>query len=132
MPKNMEVAQFVGIENILKGVIEDKDGSLVTIKVNDSAIQAVSDCAIGEKVYALIRPEDITFTPTKDKTSARNMFRGEITKMTQVGQLVRIEVDCGFGLLGVITKTSAEELDIDIGKKIYGSFKATAIHVIRR
>ncbi len=132
MPRNMEVAQFVGIENILKGVIEDKDGSLVTIKVNDSAIQAVSDCAIGEEVYALIRPEDITFTPTKGKTSARNMFRGEITRMTQVGQLVRIEADCGFGLLGVITKTSAEELDIDIGKKVYGSFKATAIHVIRR
>ncbi|MBN2462371.1 MAG: hypothetical protein JXB43_02080 [Dehalococcoidia bacterium] len=45
---------------------------------------------------------------------------------------MRIEVDCGFDLLGVITKTSAEELDIDIGKKVYGSFKATAIYVIRR
>lgn len=132
MPKNTEVAEFVGVENILKGVISEKDDNLVTIQVNDSTIQAVSDFEIGEAVYAFIRPEDITFTQTKDRTSARNMFHGKVKMMTQVGPLVRIEVDCGLDLLGVITKMSAEELDIDIGKKVYASFKATAIHVIRR
>jgi len=132
MPKNMEVAQFVGAENILKGIIADKDGSLVNIKVNDSTIQAVSDCEIGESVYALIRPEDITFTQAKDRSSARNVFRGKITRIGSLGPLIRIEVDCGFDVLGVITKMSAEELDLDIGKKVYASFKATAVHVIRR
>jgi len=132
MPRNMEVAKFVGVENIFKGVIEDKDDSLVTIKVNDSAIQAVSDCELGEPVYALIRPEDVTFTQAKDRSSARNVFRGEITRIASVGPLIRIEVDCGFALLGVITKMSAEELDLDIGKRVYASFKATAVHVIRR
>jgi molybdopterin-binding protein len=131
-PKNMEVAEFVGIENILKGAIADKDDNLVTIQVNSSTIQAISDYEIGEAVYALIRPEDITFTLAKDKTSARNLFEGKITKIASVGPLVRIEVDCGFGLLGVVTKISAEELDLDIGKKVYASFKATAVHVIKR
>ena len=131
-PKNMEVAQFVGVENILKGTILEKYDNLVTIQVNTSTIQAVSGFEIGDAVHALIRPEDITFTLAKDKTSARNMFQGKVTRMSQLGPLVRIEVDCGFDLLGVITKMSAEELGLDIGKKIYASFKATAVHTIKR
>jgi tungstate transport system ATP-binding protein len=43
LPTNTEVAEFVGVENILKGVMVEKDDNLVTIKVNNSAIQAISD-----------------------------------------------------------------------------------------
>ena len=132
LPTNMEVAQFVGVENILKGVIVDKDDNLVTIQVNSSTLQAISDYEIGEAVYALIRPEDITFTLAKDKTSARNVFEGKITKIASVGPLVRIEVDCGFPLLGVITKRSAEELGLKVGGRIRASSKATAVHTIKR
>ncbi len=131
-PKSKEVAEFVGMENILSGVIAARDGELVTIKINDSTIQAISDYQIGEKVHALIRPEEITFSSSKDVSSARNIFEGIVTRMTTLEPLVRIEVDCGFPLLGVITKRSAEELGFDIGKRIYASFKATAIHVIKR
>jgi tungstate transport system ATP-binding protein len=132
LPTNMEVAEFVGVENILKGVIIDKEDSLVTIQVNSSTIQAISDYETGEAVYALVRPEDVIFTLAKGKTSARNVFVGEIMKITSVGPLVRIEVDCGFPLLGVITKRSAEELDLKVGGRIHASSKATAVHVIKR
>jgi molybdopterin-binding protein len=128
----MEVAEFVGVENILKGVIVDKEDNLVTIQVNRSIIQAISAYEIGEAVYALIRPEDVIFTLAKSKTSARNVFEGKITKIASVGPLVRIEVDCGFPLLGVITKRSAEELELKVGGRIHASSKATAVHVIKR
>jgi len=132
LPTNMEVAEFVGVENILRGVIMDKEDNLVSIQVNGSTVQAISDYEIGDAVYALIRPEDITFTLAKGRTSARNVFKGKIIKMTAVGPLVRIEVDCSFPLLGVMTKRSAEELGLNIGQRIHASSKATAIHVIKR
>jgi tungstate transport system ATP-binding protein len=132
LPTNMEVAEFVGVENILKGVIKDKDDNLVTIQINSSTIQAISDCEIGEAVYALIRPEDIIFTLAKGKTSARNIFVGKITKIIPVGPLVRIEVDCGFPLLGAVTKRSADELGLKVGGKIHANSKATAVHVLKR
>jgi tungstate transport system ATP-binding protein len=132
LPTNMEVAEFVGVENILKGTIIDKDDNLVTIQVNSSTLQAISDYEKGEAVYALIRPEDVIFTLAKNKTSARNVFEGKITKIASVGPLVRIEVDCGFPLLGVITKRSAEELGLKVGGRIHASSKATAVHVIKR
>ena len=132
LPNSREVAEFIGIENILGGVVIEKDDNLATIEVNGSIIQAISDYAVGDRVYVLIRPENITFTLAKDTSSARNVFKGKITRTTPVGPLVRIEVDCGFSLLGVVTKRSAEELDLSIGKEVYASFKATAIHILKR
>jgi len=130
-PSNKEVAEFVGVENILSGIISQKDGALVAIDVDGNTIEAISEFSVGDKVYVIIRPEDITFTLAKETSSARNVFQGEIARMTTVGQLARIEVDCGFPLLGVLTKRSAEELNLNLGKKIYASFKATAVHVIK-
>ncbi|MFC1937627.1 ABC transporter ATP-binding protein [Chloroflexota bacterium] len=131
-PQSREAAEFVGIENILSGVVTEKDDSLITIDVDGRHIQAVSDYAVGDRVYVLVRPEDITFTLARTTGSARNVFEGKITRMTPVGPLARVEVGCGFPLLGVVTKKSAEELELDIGKVVYASFKATAIHVIQR
>ncbi len=131
-PKNREVAEFVGVENILSGVIVQKDDNLVTIKIDGNAIQAISDFGVGDRVHALIRPEAIIFALSKDVSSARNTFEGRITRMTPLEPLIRIEIDCGFPLLGVVTKRSAEGLGFAIGKRVYASFKATAIHIIKR
>lgn len=131
-PQSREVAELVGVENILAGEITGKENELAIIEVNGHSIQAVSDASLGDRVHALIRPEDITFTYSRDVGSARNVFEGRITRMTLVGPLVRIEVDCGVPLLGVVTAVSAQELDLTVGKQIFASFKATAIHVIKR
>jgi len=130
-PESMQVAEFVGVDNILSGVITDKDGSLVMIDVNGCFIQAISDYEIGEGVHVLIRPEDITISLSRDVSSARNTFGGMITRVLPLGTLVRIEVDCGFPLLGVITKRSVEDLDLTVGKSVYATFKATAVHIIK-
>jgi tungstate transport system ATP-binding protein len=131
-PKCREVAEFIGIENILKGVVLGKEDKLVSIGIDGSLIQAISDYTVGDKVYVVIRPEDIIFSPSHDKSSARNVFQGEIIRINSVGAMVRIEVDCGFPLLGVITRRSAEELNMSIGGSVYASFKATALHVVKR
>lgn len=131
-PGSREVAEFVGVENILDGVVVGWDDGLVNIRVDGGTIQAVSEYAAGDRVHVLLRPEDVTFKLSKDISSARNIFSGRIAKITPVEPLVRIEVDCGFPLLGVVTKMSAQQLGLAVGKQVYASFKATAIHVIRR
>jgi len=132
MPRSKEVAEFVGMENILAGVVKMKDDSLVAVEINGSLIQAISDYEVGEKVHVLIRPEDITLTLSQKTGSARNSFQGQIVKMALVGPLIRIEVDCGFSLLALVTKRSAEELNLSIGKQVHTSFKASAIRILKR
>ncbi|MFC2040868.1 ABC transporter ATP-binding protein [Chloroflexota bacterium] len=131
-PTSLEVAELVGVDNILGGVVVTRDNSLVTLEVNGHTIQAISHFAVGENIYALIRPEDITLTLSRDISSARNNFKGKVTKMTPVGPLFRVEIDCGLPLLVLITKKSAGEMGISIGKEVHASFKATAIQVIKR
>ncbi len=131
-PESTEVAEFVGVDNILSGVIVAKEDNLVTIDVNGCLLQAISDLGIGEKVHALLRPEDVTLTLHKGTTSARNIFEGRITRIFPLGPVSRIEMDCGCPLLAVVTKKSAEELSLIVGSRVYAFFKATAIHVIRR
>jgi tungstate transport system ATP-binding protein len=60
------------------------------------------------------------------------VFGGKIIKIAPMGPLVRIEADCGFPLLGVITKRSAEELGLKVGSIVQASSKATAVHVIKK
>jgi molybdopterin-binding protein len=122
----------VGVENMLGGVIASNTEGIVDIKIDGNAIEAVSSFGAGEKVHACIRPEEITLARTKESTSARNTFNGEITRIVLFGPLARIELDCGFPLVALITKRSAEEMNLQTGNRIYASFKATGVHVIKK
>jgi tungstate transport system ATP-binding protein len=131
-PRNREVAEFVGVENIIDGVIVSSEERVVTIESGGRLIEAISDYALGEKVSVCIRPEDITLALTRLSSSARNSFEGEITWVVAMGPLARVEVDCGFPLVALVTRRSAEEMGLTKGKRIYATFKATAAHVIKR
>ncbi|HEY82522.1 MAG TPA: ABC transporter ATP-binding protein [Dehalococcoidia bacterium] len=131
-PRNREVAEFVGVENIIDGVIISSEERVVTIESGGKLIEAISDYALGEKVSVCVRPEDITLALTRLSSSARNSFEGEITWVVSMGPLARVEVNCGFPLVALVTRRSAEEMGLAKGRRIYATFKATAAHVIRR
>jgi len=131
-PKSRKVAEFVGVENILTGVIQKKVGDLATIRVGENTLEAISDYSRDDTVDVLVRPEDIIFTLSSDPSSARNVLKGKITRMIPTGSLFRLEIDCGFPLQGILTRSSAQELNLSVGKSIFANFKATAIHTIKR
>lgn len=132
-PNSTEVAEFVGVENMLPGTVTTKDEELVTVDVNGHQVEAVSKHNIGDKVYVLIRPEDLTFSFKKEPSSARNHIGGDISRMTPLGPLVRIELDCqGFSLFGILTRRSVTDMNLSIGSHLDASFKVTAIHIITR
>ena len=83
-------------------------------------------------MYACIRPEDVTLAPSKAISSARNSLAGEISRVVLTGSLVHVEVDCGFSLIALVTKKSAEELNLKSGNRVYASFKASAVHIIKK
>jgi molybdopterin-binding protein len=129
-PGDLRVARFVGVENILKGRVNSNREGLVHIDVHGRDVEAIANGYPGDEVHLCIRPEDITLSLSGASTSARNSFSGEIAGLALSGALARVELDCGFPLVALITKQSAEELGLQIGKQAYVSFKATAVHVI--
>jgi len=131
-PGSREVAEFVGMENMIDGVISTCEEELAVIHVDGGTVEAVSSCSAGEKVLVGIRPEDVTVALTKLSSSARNCLVGTITYIVFDGPLCRIGIDCGFPLVALVTRKSAEEMDLQKGKLVYATFKAVSIHVIRR
>ena len=133
LPRSREVAEFVGVDNIIDGEIVSSEEGMVAVKIRyNKIIEAISNYPVGEAVCACVRPEDITLTPAKTTSSARNSFLGQITGVVSMGPLSRIEINCGFRLVSLVTKRSAEELGLDKGKQVYATFKATGVHVIKR
>ena len=131
-PLNREIAGFVGMENIVDGTVVSNEDKIATVNVNGNIVEAISDFAAGTEVSVCVRPEDVTVSRAKISSSARNSFAGEITRTISMGPLVRVEIDCGFPLVSLVTKRSAGELNLVNGEPVYATFKATVVHVIRR
>jgi tungstate transport system ATP-binding protein len=131
-PQNEEVAHFVGMENIIEGVIIGNNEGIATANIGGNAIQAVSSYPVGKEVYACIRPEDITLALSSTQSSARNSFQAKVAQVTFLGPLSRVEINCGFRLVALVTKMSAEELNLQVGKEVYATFKATGVHIMER
>ena len=132
LPRNREIAELVGVENILEGRITSNEEGMVTVDIGGNVVEGVSGLGPGQAVCACIRPEEVTLALSPPATSARNCFPGKITRMVSFGPLVRVEVDCGFPLVALVTRRSVEELDLRGGGRIYASFKATGVHILTR
>jgi len=131
-PQNEQVAHFVGMENIMKGVISASSEGIVMVNIGGNALQAVSSYPVGKEVYACIRPEDITLAPILHRSSARNSFQAKVSRVTTLGPLSRVEIDCGFHLVALVTKISTEELNLQEGREVYATFKATGVHIMEK
>ena len=133
-PVDEFVASFVGVETILSGKVIRRNGGSIIASVEGKEIEAVGDARLGETVVLCIRPENVTLStpPSREKTSARNVFPGRITKITSLGLYQRVHLDCRFPLVAYVTNHSLEELSLTEGKEVSASFKATAVTVMRR
>jgi tungstate transport system ATP-binding protein len=133
-PADEFVASFVGVETILTGEIVRIGAGTVICRVQDAEIEAVGNVKPGERVVCCIRPEHVTLSTTQtcSGVSARNTFPGKIVRISPMGLFYKISLNCGFLLTAFVTITSAENLALEEGKQIFASFKATAVHLIRR
>ncbi len=133
-PENEFVASFVGVETILTGRVIKKNGGTFVASISGQEIEAVGDVHLGETVVLCIRPENVTLSthPSKVATSARNVFPGRIEKIISLGLYQKVQLHCGFPLVAFVTNHSLENLSLQEGKGVAASFKATAIHVVRR
>lgn len=139
-PNSDFVAEFVGIHNIFPGTIEELTKTYVKVKVNDKLSIFSSDeefcknyknIIIGEKVTVAIRPENIIFSKGRFESSAKNQIRGIVTEIDKKGPVVEISTDVNSTLFkGMLTKSSFENLDIEIGKETYLIFKSLNVRVL--
>ena len=134
-PVDEEVASFVEAGNILHGTITSQSNGLAVIDIEGLRLQAVSDLKAGSRVTIYLHYEDITINLPSAKpvsSSARNQFKGNITRIFPLGSQLKVTMNCGFNLAAVITKRSWDELGLELGQEVIASFKASSVHLIPR
>jgi tungstate transport system ATP-binding protein len=133
-PVNAFVASCVGMETIVPGVIRRRAGWEIGVSVGAQEIDAVGEGAPGEPVYCCVRPENVVIELVNPgrTTSVRNVFPARIESVTSMGPYLKVKLDCGFPLVAHVTWESLGALGLEPGKDVFASFKATAIHLIRR
>jgi len=129
-PADPQVAESLGVENILDAKIVGRESGLLTLEVNTTQLQCVDGGESGP-VAACIRAEHVAITrDLHQASSARNRIVGTVGPVSIEGPLARIEIDCGFPLVAVITAQSANELALQPGDAVCAIVKATAVHLV--
>ena len=102
--------------------------------MNGLIIEVSGQAKAGEQLLCCIRPEHVTLSPgvRTDRSSARNAFPAVISRISPAGAFYKVHMNGGFPLVAYVTVQSIEDLDLRVGATVTASFKATAVHLIRR
>jgi len=113
-------------ENLLQGkIVEEQDG-LKRFKTMGNIKFAIVSEKVGP-AYISIDPRDIILSYEQFQSSARNSFLGKITKIIEQNHLVKLEIDIDIPLVVIITRESFFQMDLNLGSKVYLTFKASAV-----
>lgn len=132
VPASREVARFVGIENIIEGVVVAAGNGKSAIDVGGIPIQAVSPLSRGEDVCLCIRSEDLRIVqPDGGGVPSGNSLPGTVTSIAPRGPFSRVTVDCGFVLSSILSWKAVDSLGIREGSRVVVSFAPESVHVVR-
>ena len=109
-----------------KGVMNVKMSSFnVNIPLN-------KNYAVGDKVLALISYDNIFLMLEPQKSSIRNIIKGNIVEMRLNNEIIRVNVDIGgVNIYSDITVSAEKELNLTIGKEVYIGFKAMSVATLK-
>lgn len=82
------------------------------------------------KATIYVRPEDVILSKKLITSSARNLFKGKIVEISDIGSVVKLKVDAGKDFVVQITKRSFTEMQFNVGSAVFLTFKASSVHMV--
>ena len=132
-PTSIDVAQFVGAENLVEGIVERMDRGVAFVKVGDATLAAAVHVPIAGPVTVAIRPEEIVIAKGDAcRPGTANHLHGRVTSIASDGPLVRVTIDCGFPLVALIRRLRYIELGLEPGTAVCAEFDPNGAHLIPR
>jgi molybdopterin-binding protein len=126
-PNSEFVARFAMTRNIFVGKAKRETSGDTIFKVDGTEFIIATD--VDGTYHASIRPEDILISSEPIRSSARNCFPGTITNVVDKGSTLYVTVSIPPNLSCLVTRHSFEEMELHEGKKVFITFKASAIHL---
>jgi len=148
-PRSSYVAELVGMNFFRGRVISCEAGAMCTIQLQNNGRPGIEVSAAleeqvqklpetGDEAFVLVDPRSITLYQTLPDSSARNVFQGTIVQLLNLGTpfgknsehsgrvRVSMNVDDSVPLLTAeVTEASASRMELNEGKVMFATFKAT-------
>ena len=127
-PRSRFVAGFTGIRNFFRGqVVADGDTRWFTL--SGVRVALPPDHAPGHGCV-VFESDSVTVSPEQPHGSARNVFYGNIIDIETVPRGIALTVNVGLPIHALVTAASFRELGLTLEKKVWISFKSTAVRFI--
>jgi len=119
--------------NYLEGNVLKSEGGITIFKAGSTTLETLGVHNIGSKVGILIRPEDIILSKEIVKTSARNVVKAKVMKVTDYDSgIVDVHLVADrFYLTSRITREARVDLQISEDDYVFAIFKASSPQVVR-
>jgi molybdate transport system ATP-binding protein len=132
-PVDEAAARIVGTETVQPGCVVGIADGLATVEVGRARLSAVAATDSGREVFVCIRGEDVALQRgPAGEISPRNRLDAVVEMLTPDGPLVRVNLDCGFPLVALVTRPAASDLGLSPGERLTAVVKAPAVHLIPR
>jgi len=122
-------------ESTLEGTVVDRDGEVGTVETDAGAVAAVVprdadhvEVSVRSDAVALRAPGSVEH----DDTSLRNELAGTVERVEAGDAVVTVtvELDGGPEVTALVTEQSRDSLDLEPGRRVVATFKATATRAI--
>ncbi len=130
-PRNEFVAKFLGYENIYRAKAGEHNKGLSRLYLDGITVN-MSGRVKDTTALVAIRPDEIIVSKKPLHSSSRtwNVFEGTITDCMDLGPFVNITADIGVVIKATVTKHSFLDLKIDVGQRVWISFKASSVRTL--
>ncbi|MDX1813748.1 MAG: ABC transporter ATP-binding protein [Candidatus Bathyarchaeia archaeon] len=127
LSKNL--ASFAAVDNSFTGTAKTTASGTSIVDVGNGVQIEVTAQRQGVTVV-FINPQDIILSKTALESSARNVFKGKITQITDLNSLVKLKVNVGKPFTVQITKRSFNEMGLCLNADVFITFKASSAQVL--
>jgi len=135
-PSSEIVAQFVGVETQVPGIVEAAASGRAMVRFDGGRAEVIGDYSAGERVLICLRPEDISLSSPPEEhfqSNGQNHLTAKVAKITPWGSHYRIALECGASsFVALVARPSFLDLQLREGDCLIASFKVAATHIIRR
>ena len=126
LSKNL--ARFAAVGNTFTGAATATSEGTTMVDIGNGVQIEVTAQRQGE-ASIFVNPTDIIVSKCAIESSARNVFTGRITEITDLGSLVKLKVDVGKPFTVQITKRSFLEMKLNLNAEVCIAFKASSVQV---
>jgi len=125
-PRSAFVAELAGL-NLYRGELAEGRG-LKEARAGAVSFHVLADERQGP-AFVAFSPAEVSLSVERLPGSAQNAFLGRVLEVRPLPDRLRVVLDVGVVLVAEVTREAASALSLDVGRPLWASVKATAIHV---